>query len=82
MSLVMTLVPFLVLWNSKSCFATPFSCFYNWIRFAADVNAIGGGLLAFPGTASSAALDSVPGTSVSMFAVCGLRSICRLLAGY
>jgi hypothetical protein len=37
-------IPFLVLRNSKSSHATPFSCFYNWIRLTADVRNIGGGL--------------------------------------
>jgi hypothetical protein len=41
--LVVTLVPFLVLWNSKFSLTTRFSCFCNWIRLRADVRTIGGG---------------------------------------
>jgi hypothetical protein len=44
MLLVMTLVPFLVLRNSKSSLTTPFSCFCSWIRLTADIRIIGGGL--------------------------------------
>jgi hypothetical protein len=41
MPLVMTLVPFLVLRNSKSSLTTPFSCFCSWIRLTANVRIIG-----------------------------------------
>jgi uncharacterized membrane protein len=43
--------------------------FLHWIRLVADVNTIKGRLPDFPGTASSAAVGSVPGASVSMLVV-------------
>jgi hypothetical protein len=49
MSIVITLAPFLVLWNSKICLAIPLSCFCNWIRLIEDVNNFGGSLPDFPG---------------------------------
>jgi hypothetical protein len=66
-----TLVPFLVLRNSKFCWATPFICFCSWMRLAAKVNIIGGGRPSSPGAgaAASSELDFETGVSVSMWAV-------------
>jgi hypothetical protein len=69
MSLATALVPFLVFRNSKSRRATPFSFFCSWIRLAAVVNTMGGGLLDYTGAeaAASSALDWA-GASVSILA--------------
>jgi hypothetical protein len=53
MLLVMTLVPFLVLQNSKFSLTTPFSCFCNWIRLMSDVRIIGGGRTVLTGAVAS-----------------------------
>jgi hypothetical protein len=68
MPLVMTLVPFLVLRNSKFYLTTFFSCSCNCIRLVVDVRIVGGGLPVLPGTASSFEVTSVPEASVSMSA--------------
>jgi hypothetical protein len=73
MLLVMTLVPFLLLRNSKFPLTTLYSCFCNGIRLVVDVRIIGGGLPVLPGTASSFEFASVPEASVSMSTVLGGR---------
>jgi hypothetical protein len=66
MFLVITLVPFLVLRNSKFSLTTPFSCFCSRIRLTADVRTIGGGRPGLAGAAASRGVASVLAESVSM----------------
>jgi hypothetical protein len=66
MPLVMTLITFLVLRNSKSSLTASFSCFCSWIRLAADVRIIGGRLPVFSGTASSCGVFCVLGEFASL----------------
>jgi hypothetical protein len=67
MFLVMTLVPFLVLRNSKFSLAKLFSCFCSKIRLTADVRTIGGGRpgLAEPAVSRGVALVLVESVSMS-----------------
>jgi hypothetical protein len=76
MSLVTTLVPFLVFRNSKVCRATPFSFFCSWIRLAAVVNTMRGGRLNVTGAgaAASSALESATGAS-SLHTGCPERGV-------
>jgi hypothetical protein len=66
MFLVMTLVPFLVLRNSKFSLTTPFSCFCSRIRLMVGVRTIGGGRPGLAGVAASHGVASVLVESVSM----------------
>jgi hypothetical protein len=66
MTLVMTLVLFLVLQNSKFSLTTLCSCFCSGIRLAVDVRIVGGGLPVLLGTASTFEVASVKEASVSM----------------
>jgi hypothetical protein len=66
MLFVMSLVLFLVLWNSKFSLTTPFSCFCNWIRLTADVRTIRGGRPVLAGAVASCGEASVSAESVSM----------------
>jgi hypothetical protein len=59
MILLMTLVPFHVLRNSKFSLTTPFSCFCSRIRMTADVRTIGGGRPGLAGVAASRGVASV-----------------------
>lgn len=63
---VMTLVPFLVLQNSKFSLSTPFSCFGNWIRLTTDVRTTGGSLPVFLGAIALRGEASVLAESMSM----------------
>jgi hypothetical protein len=67
MLLVMTLVPFLVLRNSKFSLTTALSCFCNWIRLTADVRIIGGGRPVLVGAVASLGEDSVLAESVACY---------------
>jgi hypothetical protein len=64
MSLVRTLVPFLVLRNSKSSLTTFYTCFWNWMKLTADLRIIGGGLSLFPGAVALQDEASLPADSV------------------
>jgi hypothetical protein len=66
--LVITLVPFLVVRNSKLFSTTFFSCFWSWIRLVADVSTIGGGLPVLLAVDSSHGEPSVVEDSVSISA--------------
>jgi hypothetical protein len=65
MPLVMTLVPFLILRNSKFSLITFCSGFAKLIRLVVDVRIIGGGLPVLPGTASSFEVASIPEESMA-----------------
>jgi hypothetical protein len=80
MPLVITLVLFLVLRNSKFSLTTLCNCFCRLIRLVVDVRIIGGGLPVLPGTASSFEVAPVPEASISMSAALRGRKIfgCRL----
>jgi hypothetical protein len=63
---VVTLVPFLVLRNSKVLLTKVFSCFCSRIRLTADVRTIGGGRPGLAGAAASRGVATVLAEIVSM----------------